>query len=279
MKTNQNLNIDLNVNDLLNNTVVPPIDRISQTFVSLWNLTFGMIDHQNEKINIKRMLELESFKKTLESKVNDIPKENIKEPDVHITGPALEKSKYFYNEEELRNMFAKLISSNMDNRLTDYIHPSFSSIISEMNSIDAKVLYTINKPETFYKTIANIVFEKKDEPYTHTPHINNFYLPYSSTDQVASASISNLERLGLIKVDYSASFSDKKYYQEYSKSFVFNVVEIEYYNKVQTDEQLSHYIPKLQYGRIFITDFGKNFIKVCLWFFTNNFNNYLFDFF
>lgn len=267
MNSNQNINISFNidVNDVMDKTVNPLIGRASQTIISLWNMTFGLIDHFNDKINIKRELELESFKEKLESNTNAIPKENFKNPDIHIVGPALEKSKYFYNEEELRNMFAKLISSNMDNRLNGYLHPSFSSIISEMNSTDAKVLSTINGNDKFSKTIANIIFKSNANSAIFTPYKTNFYLPYSEIDyEEASSSISNLERLGLIKIDYNFHFSDTSIYEPYKESLLYKACLIEHIQKKETDTVLANYQLDIQHGRITITKYGENFIKTCL---------------
>ena len=44
------------------------------------------------------------------------------------------------NEDEIREMFEKLIINSFDNRKIEKIHPSFSDIIQQMSPIDAQNL-------------------------------------------------------------------------------------------------------------------------------------------
>ncbi|MBT2721454.1 DUF4393 domain-containing protein [Bacillus sp. ISL-46] len=62
------------------------------------------------------------------------------EPPLSIVGPALEASKFYIEEEELRSMFAKVVAASMDNRQASYVHPAFIEIIKQLSPVDALVI-------------------------------------------------------------------------------------------------------------------------------------------
>ena len=64
----------------------------------------------------KNEIDVENLRNSTLQEVATIPPENIQEPPLKILGPALEASKYYIEEEELRSMFAKILSSSFDNR-------------------------------------------------------------------------------------------------------------------------------------------------------------------
>ncbi len=68
-----------------------------------------------------------------------------------IVGPALEASRYYIEEEELRKMFAKLIASSMNKNKSEIsiTHPSFVEIIKQLTPLDAQILdFIINNNQT-----------------------------------------------------------------------------------------------------------------------------------
>ena len=109
-------------------------DSPQQTFHDIWHLIFGGFHNFVEKKRISRVVDLENFKMSLEHKIADIPKGSLVEPKLSTLGPALEASKYYIEEEQLREMFAKLIASSMDNRVDSKVHPAFVEIINSTSS-------------------------------------------------------------------------------------------------------------------------------------------------
>lgn len=83
----------------------------------------------------------------LNDKVKNIPEEDLVELPAHIVGPLLEDmAKFYHDEEYLRDLFSSLIASTMDRNKSDFIHPSFKSIIDQLSADDAKFLRYIFIP-------------------------------------------------------------------------------------------------------------------------------------
>lgn len=135
----------------------------------------------------------------LKEKLGDVPPENIQVPPIMIAGPVLEALRYAYDEEELREMYEKMLASAMDNRNVQKLHPSYVDAIRQMAPLDAHVLYRISQMNEI--TTKQIKFYKKG---TKQWYINA--MPYHFCEHLCdlgdcfqiSSSISNLLRLGLL---------------------------------------------------------------------------------
>lgn len=125
------------IDESVKNVTNPISTNIGKTIGDLWFLALGGISQCAEKKRIKYAAELENLKKSLEEKVEAIPPERRVEPNTQIACQALEDSKYCAENIAIREMFANLISSTMDSKTCDLVHPSFSTILKQMTSNDA----------------------------------------------------------------------------------------------------------------------------------------------
>lgn len=216
------VNISNNVTDLvdkpLHNIVDKPAAAIGNGLESLFNLVFSPIEYLNQKAQLacqhqieKKQLiyqqSIEKYKQELENKIREIPPENMVEPDFHTAYLALENSKSCITDDELRKMFVNLISNSMNSSTSNSAHPAFASIINQMSILDAKILMAFKFSERY----PILELREKINQGGYKPFMTNLFLyivlnindhiDFDST-QVAS-SISNLDRLGLIEVDYS----------------------------------------------------------------------------
>ncbi|HZL12664.1 MAG TPA: DUF4393 domain-containing protein, partial [Verrucomicrobiae bacterium] len=93
---------------------------------------------------------IESFVKiSVAKRLEKIPPEQIKTPLPQIAGPALEALKYTGHDENIREMFAKLFATAMDEKTADAAHPSFVEIIKQLSADEAKICRLLKKkPET-----------------------------------------------------------------------------------------------------------------------------------
>lgn len=123
-----------------------------QTLNDWWYIKFGhksadekalLVAAQEQKVEL---LKSEIFKQ-----VTEIPDRYLQEPPISILGPAIEASKFYIDEEEIRKMFANLISSSLDQRKNPIIHHSFVEIIKQMSPNDAKlfILFRSNNAYPF----------------------------------------------------------------------------------------------------------------------------------
>ena len=128
------------VDNAVKNITDKPTQNMGTTFADIWYLVFGGISQAAEKRKLKYSYALQEFEDELKEKISKIPEDKLVEPDIQIIAPALEASKYCIEKEELRHMFAKLISNSLSYDMFDKIHPIFSHIISSLTPLDVKIL-------------------------------------------------------------------------------------------------------------------------------------------
>lgn len=239
----------------------PVAKSVGETLSSIWDIVFGGIDSYAEKKQFERSILLDQFKTELESKVSAIPDDKLQEPQLHIVGPSIEASKYYFENKVLRNMFSNLIASSLNSDTLNKAHPSFVEIIKQLSPLDAKNLNTFkdnsNQPIVEYRSIFN-----DDSKYNIVK--TNIFLEnncVADIDLIAS-SISNLLRLGLASVIYGESLIDTSLYEKYNNHPFFiktrkNLLEL----KSKHPEFKDLIVKK---GIITITPFGADFISACL---------------
>lgn len=272
-----------------------PIESLTQ----IWTLTLGRFsDDAYQKYKIKQAANLEKYANEVKSGIEKISEENIQEPKMSVVGPALEASKFYIEEDEIRGMFAKLIASSMDKTQSINIHPSFVEIIKVLSPLDAQNLYSLYHGGD--ETISKIrVTNKENESYTD--HFNHVFLgnPECQDNNLIESSIDNLIRLKLVDVSYSEYKSDDSLYDKHRENELFlkfksEQEEVQQHNTtllnsllnggLLTDADTNVPLPvsvqenflnqlkkivqekeiKVVKGIIQLTAFGKNFCKVCL---------------
>lgn len=227
----------------------------AETFSQLWYYNFGY------KMDIKvrqRKQEVDNlFLKDIVTEVSNIPIDQIQEPKLSVLGPALEASKYYIDDEELRSLFAKLIAASMDNSKNEVLQPAFVEIIKQMSPIDAKNLINLYDIKDKQNPIVSIILESKDSK-NYKEVFDHFYIENIgniSHVRVAS-SLLNLKRLGLIEINYGVFLSDENRYLSYENHPIIKQFKNEYNDDL-------HSI-KLKKGLIKITNFGMDFCKICI---------------
>lgn len=270
-----------------------PIESLSQ----IWTLTFGRFpDNLYQKYKIKQAADLEKYAKEVAKNIEKIPEENIKEPKMSVVGPALEASKFYMEEDEIRSMFAKLIASSMDKTQSDNIHPSFVEMIKMLSPLDAQNLYYLfhNRDETISKIIINFEKGGYQEKYTHI-YLGN---PKCQINELIEPSIDNLIRLKLVDVSYTEYKTAENAYTAHLENPLYialkadvadkinriksdidklsdpQITQVMHNNKILSDNErlaLKESLEKnlfkdveLQQGIIQLTALGRNFCKVCL---------------
>lgn len=227
----------------------------AETFSQLWYYNFGY------KMDIKvrqRKQEVDNlFLKDIVTEVSNIPIDQIQEPKLSVLGPALEASKYYIDDEELRSLFAKLVAASMNNSKNEVLQPAFVEIIKQMSPIDAKNLINLYDIKDKQNPIVSIILESKDSK-NYKEVFDHFYIENIgniSHVRVAS-SLLNLKRLGLIEINYSVFLSDENKYLPYENHPIINQFKNEYNDDLHSIE--------LKKGLIKITNFGMDFCEICI---------------
>ena len=68
------------------------------------------------------------------------PPEAVQPPRPHIAGPLLLHLVFLQEEDVLREMFADLLASEMDDRMRAGVHPAFVSVLQQLTADEARIL-------------------------------------------------------------------------------------------------------------------------------------------
>lgn len=261
------MKLQLDLPDLVNEAATPLANSIGNTLQAIWSLTFGRIDYFAKKLSIQQAQNLEKFKETLEDKTQAIPEENLVEPNLSIIGPAIESSKFYFNEKELRDMFANLIASSMDKSKETNIHPSFPQIIQNLSVKDAEFLkfiydnkyefipYCILRKQKRKSENLTSFFSEVSEGITLSPYIIDFSYPNDPFYDFSST-IENLLRLQILSKNNNLYLLDTAHYSDL-------LVNPFYVSNCQNNKDDSEEVTLVR-RYLEITSFGRNFMKTCI---------------
>lgn len=148
-----------------------PLTQIGDVSEALMKLVFlpfkclGMTIDELEK----------KYKLFIEKTINKVPQDKLVQPDTEIARQILEYVKFVFNEDMLVEMFSNLLSSDMNIDSKSEIHPSFVTILIQMNALDAKLLLYFHRSNVLFETILH--FFEADDSYgiDNVVHEKNFY--------------------------------------------------------------------------------------------------------
>lgn len=241
-----------------------PTKFIGKTTTSFLNIIFEPINIFAEKLDYKRKAKLLKWKENADAEIREIEEDKRIIPPLEITGPIIDASRYYFENDTLSKMFSNLLVSACDVDKIKSVHPAYVKILEQMSVLDAKIMNSFSKKAS--KPIAKYVMDInfKDNPKSYLDIATNvFYIDREYDDiDVMSASITNLERLGLLKLDYSHCCLEKDEYKMYEddptyKKFAGSSIPPELADTLQTHTRLVE-------GTIVPTPFGKQFIIACV---------------
>lgn len=239
----------------------------ANTFNEAWKYVFGPLDSFLLRKNEERKYNNERYVKALTEKIEQIPIENIQDPKMSILGPALEASKFYIEEEDIREIFATLLAASFDSSKNPLLHHSFVEIIKQLSPLDARNLKFIAQrkrcPVAKYLLQHEMGGQSLLKPLIFIPHDSDCGIESSLDNSmfdfdINASSITNLERLGLIKVDFTSWLSSEERYIFLDNNPLTEVYKTSYI-KTKYNEKLH-----IQKGLIDITPLGEDFYKVCL---------------
>lgn len=232
---------------------------------------FNRLHEVAEKKRAKRDLNIQLYKDSIAQKIVTIPEEDLKDPPLAIVGPALEASKYYIEEEILREMFAKLISSSMDKSNESITHASYVEIIKQLSPLDAenlKYLY-LNEGED---VICNLTINYSTGGYD--TKFRNVYIgnPKIQDQSLIVPSLDNLQRLGLIEITTQEYKNNSSLYRPFEDTPEYKSVEEDIISQNSGLEILRNVEktlpefsgPVLEKGIIRLNFYGSNFCATCL---------------
>ena len=194
----------------------------------------------------------------LAKKYEHIPDENKTEPRTNILGPAVDVLKYNLQEEHIKEMFVNLIGNDMDKTKQTRVLPSYIEIVKQLSKDDAEFLcYLKNK------------YSMQDIPLIRLKLVNNdsTCFSYVSTDCICMHNdeptgispivLDNLIRLKLVEIPFDEFIANTSIYSE-AFDKLKNSFEFHAFNQIP-NKHLDYQSRMLK-----ITNFGRNFIDICL---------------
>lgn len=205
----------------------------------------------------KREYNFERTKQILAEKIKNIPEEELISPEPYIAIPGLEALSYSIDSEELRNLYANLLSSSMIIWKKDKVHPSFVEIIKQLSPNDAIIFKEIME----YSLTPMIDLYIKIDGGGNVKHRVN--LSWLNGDyETISVSISNLVRLGLIEVPDEIHYIQDEHYDIVRRTSTYQDV----YKKLEREILLSGLEGKVKESKKYIrkTALSYSFYDICV---------------
>lgn len=246
-----------------------------KTVEDYWNIFVGSYAEEKLlKIQARQEHNLQLYRDELASSISKIDPDDFQDPKMNILGPALEASKYYIDEEEMRRMFANLLASSMDESKNDIVHTSFVEIIKQLSPLDAKNLLSFQ--QSFASPIVRLDTIRKNRK-AKTRALSNIYWISSEQKEfdiersrIISSSLDNLQRLGLISIGYESHLVAEGSYSDFQKLPLYQEF-LEFYKNYNNTRNAQDN-PNLQIdnyeiikGIVELTDFGTDFCNSCIY--------------
>lgn len=243
----------------LDNAITPPAKEIGKTLGNIFYAIFSPINFNVEKLKIKHAENLKKYANDIRNELNKVPEDKLIEPKLSIIGPALEASKFYIEEEEMRKMFAKLIATTMNSDTSSKAHPSFIEIIKQLTPDEAKII-SIYKPYRYYplitvkaKLLNNKGYKTILENYSHI----GIYAKCTNPNLTPSYLI-NLTRLGLGEITYNHYLTAKGVYDSlYNDPNIIVLC-----NKIKSNPEFEGF--EIFKGFFKFSTFGEQFYEACV---------------
>ena len=161
----------------------------------------------------------------LSHELREVNPNSIVTPNPHVVGPAVEALRYAAENENLREMFAKLIATSMTKELAERAHPTFVEILKQISSDEAKIIPGfLNNP---YQPFISIEVVKEGHGRRSVlAHWTDLALKANCDyPSYCSVYMENLARLGLLEFYNDAEVEETAYKELESTESILRLIE------------------------------------------------------
>lgn len=236
-------------------TLKEPLKSSSGIVSTVMDFFHNTVLYPMQHYNLYAKSKLQNYAIELQNKAQKIPKENLITPRVNILGPAIEGLKYNLEEDYIKEYFTNILIADMDNRKQNKVLPSYIEIVKQLSKNDAETLQFLKEKTIRENPIIKLKYIFDNGGFTYVS--DNIGLLYDGKDIVLDAVIlDNLCRLKLIELNFDMHRKDETVYKE-----AFERIKLRDEFKVLPNSAKDLGYSK---GLLKITQFGKNFIDICL---------------
>lgn len=249
----------------------PAATELGDFFADLLYMATGNVHLSAAKKRLEHKYKLQQFETELQQTVESKDPQYLTEPRQQIVGQALAQVPYCLDEENLREMFKNLIANAADTRYSQLIHPSFATMIAQMSPLDAQNLSLFrNLDGDAALPIAEYRYDTQaggyHRMYTHV-FLENAQITGEDAYDLQSASLSSLERQGLLEIRYGSYLADQRAYTAFEETSIYKEMQ----KNVTSPDKDVHIIENdssiigtsIVKGLVTLTPLGKSFVKVC----------------
>ena len=188
------------------------------------------------------------FQDDFERFTKRIPKDRIVEPTPSIAAPILQGLAFSHEENELKEMYLKLLATAMDERRMSTAHPAYVEIIRQLTPLEAQALKGILYPPRGMPIVILRIREKGGYSDRYTNVVNFMRFEREAEIDLISSMIDNWARLGLVSIDYSKHIADDASYSWVKEHMGYALLEEKHKEKIE-----------IVRGVMMPTNFGKLF--------------------
>lgn len=194
---------------VIQNSLGKPTKTIGDILDSCLFLAFGGLKHRADLRRAKYAAALEEFEREIKLETAAIPEEQRIEPNTRTLMTALQDAQFCAEEEEIRQMFARLIASTMNAASSNNVHPSFSGILKTMHPNEAKLLAVIH--HNIRVPVSDISIHSDRGELVIFRHICILDPINDNPITQTSIAVDGLSRHGLIRIDQDCRADQEEY--------------------------------------------------------------------
>ena len=202
----------------MNNPIIKTTDEVLDILPQTINSVFCSLSKW--LVNGKESLRLTA--EAIKEKVKQIPEEKLVEPEPYVAIPAIQQISYCQNSEELRDLYANLLTSSMNADKKWQVHPSFVDVIKQITPDEAKIIKRIpDFKNNFMPAIDVKLTDKNALGSGHQIFITNFTtvgLNVIENKENICSYIDNLVRLKILEIPPTYHLTDESLYKPLEES-------------------------------------------------------------
>lgn len=202
---------------------------------------------------------LDTLKKLITERLNNIPQDNIIPPKPRIAIPVLQNAS-ITDEIEVREMYANLLANSMNKVVRNGVHPGFVEIIKQLSPDEAKILKYISQHQII-PTITLRYMKKDGSGIDIIKDFSNVGEIVGCENEIDVAKyFDNLSRLGLvIRSGGLSSLTDKALYEPLKTHKLIA-------HQAIKDKAIERGFERIKFneGFVRISSYGESFCDICI---------------
>lgn len=204
---------------------------------------------------LKKENNIAKTKLLLEENLKNIDPDQIVSPEPYVAVPAIQAISYSMDSDELRKMYANLLSKSIYSNTKNDVHPAFVEIIKNLSPLDCRVFEYIMKKNTSEMSYYEMRVGISGSASYHIafPYITE--ITFSAYDKIAY-SIDNLARNNLVLPADFHYTDDDMYIPIRNTPFYQSLIAS--YENTPNNQELRPYKKAIK-----STSLGKAFYNIC----------------